>query len=83
MLTRKGQRATIACTAEARPEPSFKISFNETSLVKSDKTYTISEVNRRHVGNYTCVAKNILGQRSSDPVYLSFEGTNSRHNASI
>ena len=71
MLTRNGPSATITCTVEARPEPSFKVFLNETILVINDKTYTIPEVNRTHVGNYKCVAENVLGNASSDPEYLS------------
>ena len=70
-LTRSGQSATIACTAEARPEPSFKIFFNCDMLVKSDKTCTMPEVNSSNVGLYKCVAENILGKRSSISIYLS------------
>ena len=74
MLTTSGQSATVTCTAEANPEPSFKIFFNETTLVKSDNTYTIPEVNNSHVGYYKCVAENILEQRSSSPICLCLEG---------
>ena len=77
MLTRRAQRASITCTAEARPAPSFKIFRNETVLVKTNKTYIIPEVNGSHVGNYTCVAENLLGKKSSKPKYISFEGKNS------
>ena len=71
MLTRSGQSATITCTAEARPKPSFKIFFNCDKLVQTDQTYTIPEVNRSHVGVYKCVAVNILGQRSAASKYFS------------
>ena len=70
-LTSSGQSATIACTAEARPEPSFKIFFNCDMLVKSDKTCTMPEVNSRNIGLYKCVAENILGKRYSISIYLS------------
>ena len=73
ILTRRAQKATITCTAEACPEPSFKIFLNETVLVISDKTYIIPEVNNSHVGNYTCVVMNVLGKASSVSEYLSFE----------
>ena len=75
MLTRSGQSATIACTAEAQPEPSFKIFLNETILVVSNKAYTIPEVNSSHVGFYKCSAKNILGNLSlMDAIYLPLTG---------
>ena len=70
MLTRNSQSASIACTAEARPEPTFKIFFNCEKLVQTDPTYIIPEVNRSHVGIYKCVAENILGNSSSDPELL-------------
>ena len=73
-LTRSGQSAIITCTAEARPEPSFKIFLNETTLVISDKTYTIPEVNNSHVGYYKCAAENVIEQRSSNPICLCLEG---------
>ena len=76
ILTRSGPSATITCTAEARPEPSYKIFLNETILVISDKTFIIPEVNSSHVGYYKCVAMNFLGNASSHPKYLSVEGTN-------
>ena len=74
MLTRSGQSATITCTAEARPKPSFKIFLNETTLVISDETYAIPEVNNSRVGYYKCVAENVIGQRSSNPICLCLEG---------
>ena len=70
-LTRSGQSATIACTAEARPEPSFKIFSNCDMLVKSDNIGTIPEVNSSNIGLYKCVAENILGKRSSISIFLS------------
>ena len=70
-LTRSGRSATIACTAEARPKPNFKIFFNCDMLVKSDKTCTMSEVNSSNIGLYKCAAENILGERSSISIYLS------------
>ena len=79
----------MSCTAEARPDPSYEIFFsNETMLVASSKTYTIHKVNIGHVGNYTCVAKNILDSASSVPVFLSLEGricnaTQQKHPRSI
>ena len=73
-LTRSGQSATITCTAKARPEPSYKIFLNETTLVISDKTYTIPEVNSSHVGYYKCVAENVIEQRFSNPICLCLEG---------
>ena len=73
-LERSEQSVTITCTADARPAPSFKIFLNETMLVKSDKTYLIPKVNSTHVGNYTCVAANLLGNTSSPPEYLSLKG---------
>ena len=76
ILTRSGPSATITCTAEARPEPSYKILLNETILVISGKTFIIPEVNSSHVGYYKCVAMNFLGNASSHPKYLSI-GTNS------
>ena len=75
ILTRSGQSATITCTAEAHPEPSFKIFFNcEMMVARSNKMYTIAEVNSSRVGVYQCVAENILGQRSSVPIYLPLAG---------
>ena len=73
-MTRGGQSAAITCTAEARPEPSYKIFLNETTLVRSAKMYTIPEVNNCHVGYYKCVAENVIEQRSSNPVCLCLEG---------
>ena len=71
MLTRSGQSASITCTAEARPEPTFKIFFNCDKLVQSDQSYIIPEVNTSHVGVYKCVAENVLGQRSTASKYFS------------
>ena len=73
-LTRSGQSARMTCTADARPEPSFKIYFNETIMVNNNKTYTILDVNSSHVGYYKCVAENILGNVSSDRVFLFLVG---------
>ena len=73
ILEQSGQSAYIECAIRGRPEPSFKIFLNET-LVISNKTYTIPEVNNSHVGNYRCFAENILGNASSDPEYLSLIG---------
>ena len=64
----------MTCSAEARPEPSYKILLNETILVKSDKTYTIPKVNSSHVGYYKCVANNMLGKVTSNSEYLRIEG---------
>ena len=84
MLTRSGQSVTITCTAEAHPEPSFKIFFNcEIMAVKIGKMYTIAEVNRSHVGVYKCVAENMLGQRSSVPIYLPLAGKLSHPSSKI
>ena len=74
MLINGAQSVTITCTADARPEPSFKIFFNCDMLIKSDKTCRIQEVNCSHVGLNKCVARNILGQRSSVPKCLSLIG---------
>ena len=71
-LTRCGDSATIKCSAEAQPSASFKIFFNETELVSTNKTFTIPEVNVSHFGNYSCVAKNILGTKTSNSEYLFF-----------
>ena len=65
----------MRCTADGRPEPSYEIFFNKTILVKSNKTYTIPKVNS-HFGYYECVAKNMLGNASSNPVFLSLVGKN-------
>ena len=55
----------MTCTAEALPEASFQIFRNETGeLVWNGATYIISTVNTSHVGNYKCVAKNNLGEKS-------------------
>ena len=83
-LIRSGQSATIACTAEAHPEPSLKIFFNCGMMVaRSVKTYTITEVNNSHVGVYQCVAANILGQRSSVPIFLTLNGKPSHSSTKI
>ena len=74
MFIRSGKSTTIECSADAHPSPRFKIFVNETKLVKSDKKHTIPEVRSIHVGNYTCVAENILGNKSSGSEYLSPEG---------
>jgi hypothetical protein len=66
----------LTCTAEAHPAPSFEIFFNK-AKVTSDKMYHISKVNDTDVGNYTCVASNILGNKTSNSEYLSLEGNNS------
>jgi hypothetical protein len=73
-LTRNGKSATIECSADAQPPASFKIFLNKTKLVKSDNMHTIFEVRSSDVGNYTCVAENKLGNKSSDHIYLSIEG---------
>jgi hypothetical protein len=73
-LRRNGDNVTITCNAEAHPAPSFKIFLNETKLIKSDKTYNIPKVNTSHVGNYSCVARNFLGSKTSNSEYLSLEG---------
>ena len=73
-LTRSDNFVTLTCSAEAQPSASFKIFLNETELVSTNKTYTIPEVNVSHVGNYTCVAKNILGTNTSNSEYLSLQG---------
>ena len=65
-LTRCGNSVTIKCTAEAQPPASFQIFLNKTKLVSTNKTCTIPEVNVSHVGNYTCVAKNILGSQTTN-----------------
>ena len=70
----------MTCSAEARPEPSYKIFFNETILVKSDKMYAIPNVKRYHVGYYKCVANNILGKVTSNSEYLRIEGKISLEN---
>ena len=71
MLTRSGQSASLTCTAEARPESTFKIFFNCDKSVQTGPTYTIPEVNRSHVGVYKCIAENILGQISTASKYFS------------
>jgi hypothetical protein len=63
----------MKCSAEAQPPVSFKIFLNETHLVSSDKDYAIHKVNDCHVGNYTCVAENILGSKTSNSEYLSLK----------
>ena len=64
------------CTAEGRPEPSFKIFLNcGSALVKNDKTYTIPEVNICDVGYYKCLAENVLGNALSVPKFLSLGKT--------
>ena len=65
-LTRCGNSVTVKCTAEAQPPASFGIFLNETELVSTNKAYTIPEVNVSHVGNYTCVARNILGSQTTN-----------------
>ena len=86
MLTRRGPSATITCTADARPEPSYEIILNGryvTEVLQTDPMYTIPKVNSSHVGNYTCVAVNILGNVSSDSHFLSLEGTNYQISAKV
>lgn len=73
-MARNVELATMSCTADARPEPSFEIFRNETEPVSNGETYIIKKVNKSHVGNYTCVAENDLGSMPSDPVYLRLEG---------
>ena len=83
-LIRSGQSATITCTAEAHPKPSLKIFFNCGMMVaRSVKTYTITEVNNSHVGVYQCVAENILGKRSSVPIFLTLNGKPSHSSTKI
>ena len=72
-LTKNCSSATVECSAEAQPPASFKIFRNKRELVKYEKTYTIPEVCSSHVGNYTCVADNILGNVSSNSEYLSIQ----------
>ena len=74
MLTRSGESATIQCKAEARPPASFKIFLNQTKVVQTDQILTIPEVKKNLVGYYTCLARNFLGNESSDREYLSPEG---------
>ena len=65
----------MTCTADARPEPSYKIFLKcQMVLVQSNKTYIIPEVSVCDVGHYKCVAENFLGNAFSDPVYLSLFG---------
>ena len=63
----------MSCTADARPEPSFKILHHD-KWVRNGTMYTIEKVNKSHVGNYTCVAENDLGSTPSDPAHLRLEG---------
>jgi hypothetical protein len=69
-----GKLANIKCESDGRPVPSFKIFLNTATLVASDKIYSIPEVNDNDVGNYTCIAWNILGNKTSNSEYLSLEG---------
>jgi hypothetical protein len=69
-----GKLANIICESDGRPAPSFKIFLNTSTLVASDKIYNIPKVKISDVGNYTCVAWNILGNKTSNSEYLSLEG---------
>ena len=74
VVTRKDQSATMTCTAEGRPEPSYQIFRNETGqLVENGATYTIAAVNMSDVGYYKCVVENILGKKSVF-LYLPLKG---------
>jgi hypothetical protein len=69
-IAERGKPFTIKCEADAHPPPKFKIFFNETKLLISQKTYIIPETNNSHIGYYKCVAKNDLGSSNSTSRYL-------------
>ncbi len=69
-----GESFTIQCEANGRPEPRYTIVHNNTEVVTTEKTYTITVVNKTHAGLYKCNAKNKLG-KSSKTYHLSVIGT--------
>lgn len=75
-----GKSAEIRCLSpRGDPKPSIQWLKNGTPIKKSNKRIIIShegsllinEVRINDSANYTCVAKNIAGVRSSDPAFLT------------
>jgi hypothetical protein len=68
-----GNSATITCSSKGRPEPWYNITHNDTMLVSTSETYTISETKWSDAGKYTCFAWNKVGNDSAS-VYLTLTG---------
>ena len=70
----EGENITLYCNATGNPEPSISwtkdgisISSNSRiSLSDDNKQLTITNVNRKDSGEYRCVAKNRVGNDTSD-----------------
>ena len=59
-----GGSFTITCEASGRPEPTYTIIYNGTTVVSTQKTYTKSGVSQDDAGTYMCNAANPLGSDS-------------------
>ena len=64
---------TITCTSVGFPEPTFRMTHNNTIFLTTNKSYTIEVVNYTHAGWYKCVATNDRGN-DSDSEFLNVTG---------
>ena len=60
-----GERATVKCSSNGRPEPSYTIIHNDSITVSNQSTYFINEVKWSDAGTYKCIATNKLGSDSA------------------
>ncbi|XP_056097994.1 carcinoembryonic antigen-related cell adhesion molecule 5 [Rhinichthys klamathensis goyatoka] len=85
---KKGSNLTLTCSADSDPPAQFKWTFNGNDLLQQ-ANITISNLEERHSGNYSCVANNVKTNRNVvSPVALvtvleGLSGTNISSSTSL
>ncbi|XP_028413739.1 hemicentin-1-like [Dendronephthya gigantea] len=59
------ESVNMTCSSHGLPAPRYVIYYNDSRVVASNMTYTISRVNWTHAGTYKCVANNALKNDSA------------------
>lgn len=59
---KKGSNLTLTCSADSDPPAQLKWMFNGVELLQ-EANITISNLEEKHSGNYSCVAKNVKTHR--------------------
>ena len=70
------QRVSLDCYADGLPRVSYDWKLNGHDLKRGNQwsnRLTIANPKVKDVGNYSCVARNILGSRESKPVVVNVE----------
>lgn len=62
------QSITLKCQADGFPNPSYSWKFNGASNGITQNTLTITNADVKDAGNYTCLARNVYGNKETTKV---------------